>query len=483
VRVTPQVEPGRFRWRLTLAFLIVSAVSAGSLAVGAYILVRADRLASFEERAVTSSALALSLAESVTRAEPEIEASELTTRLSRGRVDVVVTDRSDRFASSATDFTVTDIPDGLKADDPVDGFQRARTELGESSLLVLHPTDSPAGFDIYFLFSIDGLEAELSRLAGILFRSWIAVALLSGIAGYAIARSTLRPVAKASEAARSLAEGLLETRLPIGRHDEFGAWALSFNEMADALQQKIEALTASHERERRFTSDVAHELRTPLTGLVGSASLVRSGLDGLDQETRWAVERMLEQVGRVKILVEELLEIARLDAGQQEVNLQTIDLEALLQALVRDRPDRHRVQITSQVPRFSSDPRRLQRVVSNLVDNALVHGGTDATVEAWLEGTSINIVISDEGPGIDPIKAPFIFDRFYKADSTRKGGTGLGLAIARDNARLLGGDVSLEPTPSGTRFVITIPYVPAPSGERDAATSADVSSGKNGRGR
>ena len=475
MRVNSQVEPGRFRWRLTLAFLIVSALSAGFLAVGAYILVRVDRLASFEERAVASSELALSLAESLTRADPSAGTPELATRLSSGRMEVVVTDRSGRSASSTSKFAVTDIPVDLEAEDPADGFQRARTEIGEIGFLVLHPIDGPAGLDLYFIFSIGGLEAELSRLADILVKSWGAVVILSGIVGYAIARSTLRPVAKASEAARSLAEGLLETRLPIERHDEFGAWALSFNEMADALQEKIEALTASHERERRFTSDVAHELRTPLTGLVGSASLVRSGLDGLDQETRWAIERMLEQVSRVKVLVEELLEIARLDAGQQEVDLETIDLDALLRALVREKPGSERIAITSDVPLFSSDPRRLQRVVSNLVDNALLHGGTDVAVETWLDGTNVRIAITDEGPGIDPVKAPFIFDRFYKADLTRHGGTGLGLAIARDNARLLGGDVSLEPTERGARFAITIPYIPAPADEHHVMTSTEKS--------
>jgi signal transduction histidine kinase len=101
--------------------------------------------------------------------------------------------------------------------------------------------------------------------------------LLAALAGAVLAREALRPVARASAAANSLAEGLLETRLPVEGQDEFGAWAQAFNEMAGALETKIEALSAAQTRERRFTADVAHELRTPLTGLVGESSLLACG--------------------------------------------------------------------------------------------------------------------------------------------------------------------------------------------------------------
>ena len=435
--------------------MIVAALSAGILSVSAYLLVRADRLAAFEERAVGSTELAESLARSITESQPDIEADELASRLGGGRFEVVVV--GEGSASTRPGLVSDDLP--RDPGDARDGFFRTRAEIEEKTTLVLKSTESVGGFDTFYLFPMEGLQSEMSRLAGILARSWFVIVLLSGIVGYAVARSTLKPVARASAAARSLAEGLLETRLPTGRHDEFGDWALSFNEMAEALQQKIEALTAAHAREKRFTSDVAHELRTPLTGLVGSASLIRTQLQTLDPETRWATERMLEQVTRVRTLVEELLEIARLDSGQQDVSLQGVQLEGFLQALVRDRPGRGKVTIRSNVSSIATDPRRLQRIVGNLLENAMTHGEGEVTVEAWVEGGTVFISVEDEGTGISSADAQHVFERFFKADSTRQGGTGLGLAIARDNARLLGGDVRLQSGNSGARFVVSLPFI------------------------
>src|SRR5205814_1027592 len=122
---------------------------------------------------------------------------------------------------------------------------------------------------------------DLQQLALVLGGGWVLAVALAAVAGLLLARRTLGPVARASQAARDLAEGLLDTRLPVEAEDEFGTWAASFNEMAAALEAKIADLSESRERERRFTSDVAHELRTPLAALVGEASLLREHLDRL----------------------------------------------------------------------------------------------------------------------------------------------------------------------------------------------------------
>src|SRR5207247_8447498 len=126
---------------------------------------------------------------------------------------------------------------------------------------------------LYFFCSEQGLWHELDVLRNILLAGGALLVLLAALAGAVIAREALRPVAQASEAAHSLAEGLLETRLPVEGRDEFGAWAQAFNEMAEALEEKIAALSAAQARGRRFTADVAHELRTPLAALGGAASL------------------------------------------------------------------------------------------------------------------------------------------------------------------------------------------------------------------
>ena len=153
--------------------------------------------------------------------------------------------------------------------------------------------------------------------------------LLAGFVGALLARRRLRPVGQASDAARSLAEGLLETRLPVEGRDEFGSWAQSFNEMAAALETKIADLSAAQARERRFTADVAHELRTPLTALVGEASLLAEHLESMPPESRRPAELLVADVGRLRRLVEDLMEISRFDAGQESVHAETVDLGAL----------------------------------------------------------------------------------------------------------------------------------------------------------
>ena len=143
--------------------------------------------------------------------------------------------------------------------------------------------------------------------------------------------------AQASEAARSLAEGLLETRLPVEGRDEFGSWAQSFNEMAAALETKIADLSAAQARERRFTADVAHELRTPLTALVGEASLLAEHLDRMPGDSRRPAELLIADVGRLRRLVEDLMEISRFDAGAEGVHSEPVALRSLVDGHDRQR--------------------------------------------------------------------------------------------------------------------------------------------------
>jgi signal transduction histidine kinase len=328
-------------------------------------------------------------------------------------------------ASSAGSVDAADVPAHLEREDPVDGFYRTQADIDGNTYLILSSAEVNGPTNAYFFFHLDALQRELHRLAGILSRAWLAVALLSGLVGLVLARQTLRPVARASQAARSLAEGLLETRLPVEREDEFGAWAVSFNEMADALQEKIEALTAARDRERRFTADVTHELRTPLTGLVGSASMLRAELDTLAPEAKWAAERLLAEVVRMRDLVQELLEISRLEGGHETVSRLLIDSRTFLSSVIRHRSWEERVEIRGEDVGVYTDPRRLERIVFNLLDNALKHGGGHVCVSAVKRNGQVEVAVADRGPGIPAEDLPHVFDRFYKADPSRSGGTGL----------------------------------------------------------
>jgi two-component system, OmpR family, sensor histidine kinase MtrB len=313
------------------------------------------------------------------------------------------------------------------------------------------------GRELYFFFSEDSLRHELAVLRNILLAGTGILVLLAGLVGVVLARRTLRPVARASDAARSLAEGLLETRLPVEGQDEFGAWAQSFNEMAAALEAKIAALSAAQARERRFTADVAHELRTPLTALVGEASLLEEHLERMPAESRRPAELLISDVGRLRRLVEDLMEISRLDAGAESVREETVDLGSLVATAVRARGWEQQVRIDTDRVVLTSDPRRLERIAANLIGNALQHG-RDVAVKVGRDGVGAFVEVIDRGAGIPPEHLPHLFERFYKADAARSGGgTGLGLAIAQENARLLGGEIEVWSEPGeGSRFTLRV---------------------------
>jgi two-component system sensor histidine kinase MtrB len=239
--------------------------------------------------------------------------------------------------------------------------------------------------------------------------------------------------------------------------------------MADALEEKIEALSEAQARERRFTSDVAHELRTPLTALVGEASLLRDHLDRMPEEARRPAELLIHDVARLRRLVDELMEISRLDSGGPSVEAERVDLTLLAAAVVRSRGWESRVDLRGQRVPVWTDRRRVERIVGNLVGNALEHGGAGVRVRVGKAGGGAAIVeVADEGPGIPSEHLPHIFDRFYKADPSRTGGgSGLGLAIALENARLLGGDIEVRSEAGmGSRFRLLLPVTePLPAGD------------------
>ena len=450
------VPTGRLRRRLTIAFTLVAGVSALVLAAGSYWIVRETRLDDSVERALDQSRFNLELGSSVLEGGTGRAATdELLAALStRGDFETVGVADGASFSSSVS-LGPEQVPKGLEplVGDGQLAYQRA--EVGGTPMLVTGGQVAGSSVDLYFFFSEQELTDDLAQLRNILLAGVVVLSLLGALVGALLARRTLAPVARASAAAQSLAEGLLETRIPVERADEFGAWAVSFNEMADALQGKIAALSAAQERERRFTSDVAHELRTPLTALVAEAELLGEHLDRMPDDVRRPAELLVADVGRLRRLVDDLVEISRLDAGAVTASAEPVDLRALVDTVVRDRGWNGRVRVEGAGGQVASDPRRIERVVANLVDNALEHGGGEATV---LVGAA-TVEVADDGPGIPADQLPHVFERFWKGDPARSGpGSGLGLAIARENARLLGGDVEVASEPGrGTRFTFRLP--------------------------
>jgi two-component system sensor histidine kinase MtrB len=271
----------------------------------------------------------------------------------------------------------------------------------------------------------------------------------------------IHPVRLASEAARAVAEGLLETRLPVGDRDEIGTLAHSFNEMAAALERRI-----AHER--RFVGDVSHELRTPLTTLRASADYLLERSRELPPGERRAAELLSADLEYLRHLVDDLLDISRLESGPVQLSLERINVPDLVREVVArrtratDAPVALSVEENGEALVTLADKRRLERVVGNLVDNALIHGGSSVSVRVGADDGVIRLAVEDRGPGIPAGDLPRIFDRFYKADRSRARsggrGSGLGLAIAQENARLHGGEIAVESGPGrGARFVFRLP--------------------------
>jgi len=478
------------------------------------------RIALIFGAAVTVTALALSLsAYFITAAASESEA--LNKAISQTRFNLFLADNMLPSAPTEADFrklldafkirgefaTLVETPDGSYVSGPdvtpslVAPALRERVEAGKIAyqaikfsgkpiLIVGGLVRSPA-LAFYFFFPQAERLAELARLRNILIASGLVLAIVGALAGYLLARGLVFPLREASMAAVRMAQGDLNIRLPEGE-DEFGVLASSFNRMAENLQARMRELEAGQARERRFVADVAHELRTPVAALVGEASLLRGKLQADPQacspEIRQLAAMLTNDVNRLRQLVDDLLEISRLDAKAAETVLEPVEVVTFLKHLVRAHgwetlvtiaPARPQT-VTAGKPRAIddlprdlvawTDRRRLERIMVNLLDNALRHGAppvviaidrfTPEAAAATLGSGGIRITVSDHGPGIPEEHLPHIFERFYKVDPSRAAsrGSGLGLAIARENARLLGGELLAANLPQGGAcFTLFVP--------------------------
>jgi two-component system, OmpR family, sensor histidine kinase MtrB len=463
------VQPARLRRRLTLAFALLAGISAAALALGSYLVVRQARLDNSVHTALDTTRFNLVLAAEVL---PEEGPDALVEAYERrgGFETVLVVDG--RTVPSSLSVGIGQVPDGVREIVAAGEVGYERTEVANVRYLVSGGRVPNQQAEAYYFFPEEDLWSDLAELRNVLLAGLAVVLLFAGLVGWLLARRTLAPVARASAAARDLAEGLLATRLPVESKDEFGAWAASFNEMAEALQAKILALSEAQARERRFTADVAHELRTPLTAIVNEASLLAEHIDRMPPPARRPAELLVEDVARLRDLVEDLMEVSRLDAGTQRVRLERVDLGHVVASAAHVRGWDEETDLEAEEVILTSDPRRLERIVANLIGNALEHGGRDVSVRVGRDEVGAFVEVSDRGNGIAPQDLPHLFERFYKADRARTAqGSGLGLAIALENARLLGGDIDVWSEPgAGTRFTLRLPVTePLQSGEEPVA--------------
>jgi heavy metal sensor kinase len=288
----------------------------------------------------------------------------------------------------------------------------------------------------------------------------IVVALLV-LGGYSLTRRWLKPLDDmVAEANRITAEDL-DLRLPVDNpHDELGRLAAVFNVTLDRLENSFVTLG-------RFVADASHELRTPLTTLrsVGEVGLKRSRTEA---EYREIIASMLEEAQRLQVLVQRLLELARVEGGREKIDHGPVRLDRFvvdcvgeLEILAEDK--QQRIAFDTVECDVVTDPFILRQALKNLVDNAIKYSPAGAKISVSVERVEkgCRVTVADEGPGIAPEHRPFITDRFFRTDSSRdrsKGGFGLGLALTNAYMRVLGGSLEFQPgVPQGSRFILTLP--------------------------
>ncbi|HEX5826646.1 MAG TPA: HAMP domain-containing sensor histidine kinase [Candidatus Limnocylindrales bacterium] len=339
----------------------------------------------------------------------------------------------------------------------------------------------PGSPDLFFVFEAAAVENALAQLRLGLVVAGVLAVLLALVTSGLIARGILRPVTAGSRAARRIADGDLAARVPVGGRDELGRWASDFNRMAASLESTVHRLEEAQGQNRRFVADVAHELRTPITALVAEASVLEGQLAGMPPDTRRAAELMVVDVRRLRALVDDLLEISRFDAAAEQLALQGVDLGRLVTSVVAARHPAATVVLPGQPVIVESEPRRLDRILGNLLDNARSHApGAPVEVSVTPVSSAVVVTVADRGPGVHPDALPHLFDRFYKADPSRGGSaggsSGLGLAIAAEHTALLGGSLRARNRPGGGLVVaLTLPVTGSlPPGDRPDTGRTDA---------
>jgi len=357
------------------------------------------------------------------------------------------------------------------------------------------PVSSPAGlFELYYVFPL-AVEIQTIRFVqrALLIAGGVLMLLLAGVAAL-VTRQVVTPVRLAARTAERLAAGVLTERMRVPGEDDLARLAVSFNTMADSLSKQIVRLGELSRLQQRFTSDVSHELRTPLTTVRMAADVLHAARGDFAPEVARSAELLQAEVGRFEELLVDLLEISRYDAGFARLDAEPTDLRTIVGRAVdavRPLAERAGSPLLLDLPDLpliaEVDPRRVERILRNLLANAADHGAGHP-IEIRMAGSAdaAAVTIRDHGVGLRPGEAALVFSRFWRADPSRartSGGTGLGLAISLEDARLHGGWLQAWGEPgAGALFRLTLPRQPGAqlAGSPLALEPPDAAGGRPG---
>ena len=521
----PHALPRTFQGRLSLAFVAVFAVAVGIVSVLTVFVLNSD-LRQQEQANLGARARAVA---AVVRAQAETAAAQNPfdqTVVSAGGVlnvsvrtvfaqtltddanQVALADLRLRFGfgsdtSAGTIFIAADEPSSFSAqltDQP--GRGQARDSISYKEVFTF---EDSAGVKPTWMLEVS-LSAPYSTRAstiasvvGFLTLTSLGALVLAILVSSLLARRFTAPLRRLTEAARALAEGDLDRRVPAD-HARTGATEITelsrqFNAMAAQVQETMDVIVRDRDRSREFLADVSHELRTPLAALRTFNELLQEKA-GEDAAARGEfLESSAQQIERLDWLAQNLLELSKLDSGLVRLDLRPDDLRATVLSAVEQAEAaarRRGVSLTTELPgetvMVRHDPPRIGQVVSNLVGNALKFtprgGSVQVTLGPHRQGGA-RIQVIDTGVGIDATELPHIFDRFYRgarASEARSSGSGLGLAIVRSIVEMHGGRIAVESrVGAGSTFTVTLPADPRTPAERAAAALAEgVAKGARG---
>jgi two-component system sensor histidine kinase MtrB len=325
------------------------------------------------------------------------------------------------------------------------------------------------GYGLYFIYPMQR-ERDIINLVGRTFLlGGAALILLVGAIAFVVTRLVADPVRRAAIVAERFAEGKLNERMRARGEDDLARLGNSFNAMAASLQQQIAQLENLSRVQQRFVSDVSHELRTPLTTIRMAADLIHDSRSGFEPTVSRSAELLMGELDRFELLLTDLLEISRFDAGAAVLELEASDLRASVERAVaahRTLAARKGTELVVSEPSTpvvaDMDSRRIDRVLRNLIANAIEHGeGRPVEVTLGANDSAVAVTVRDRGVGLRPGEAALVFTRFWRADPARArttGGTGLGLAISLEDARLHSGRLEAWGAPGeGSCFRLTLP--------------------------
>ena len=394
-----------------------------------------------------------------------------------GAFDAVLVVPGDGPRAATSAGPVAEIPNSLrdfvKAGQVSYQYATVHTDgFSGPALIVGSPTSSQVtNLELYLIFPLSNEESTIALVRGTMATGGIVLLGLLAAIALLVARQIVLPVRSASRIAERFAEGHLTERMPVRGEDDMARLAVSFNDMAESLHKQITQLEEFGNLQRRFTSDVSHELRTPLTTVRMAADLIYDHSEELDPALRRSTELMVNELDRFETLLADLLEISRHDAGVAELSVESVDLRDTVQSaldnvghLADDANIKLAVHLPDEAVIAEVDPRRVERILRNLIANAIDHAEKKPVqIKMAADVDTVAVTVRDFGVGLRPGEEKMVFSRFWRSDPSRvrrSGGTGLGLAISIEDARLHQGRLEAWGEPGhGACFRLTLPLV------------------------